>query len=138
MSYFARITSEEAHKNRSFRHSSSGQPLLNIDVAFSAFLAAGPALEVIAKILNRAGGRGGPGNRNNGGYGGGIQNQDPVAALHVLEDREFTIIKHKLRGAKVSYHDLEQFVSLQETVHRYSSTKLSSAYCWFSHQVSCL
>lgn len=95
--------------DRSFRHSSSGLPLLNIDVAFSAFLGTGPALEVIAKILDR-GGSGGRGrghgsqfNQGRGGYQGGLQNyrQDGPPIVELTE-REITIIKHKLRGAKVN------------------------------------
>lgn len=85
-------------KTRSFRYSSSGLPLLNIDIGFSAFLATGPAIEVITKIL----GRGGPPRR--GGFRGGPP--PPVAApaiIHALEPREISIIKNKLRGAKVSY-----------------------------------
>ena len=94
---------------RSFRHSSSGLPLLNIDLAASAFLATGPALEVLAKILEKSGnsGRGrGRGSdlssRRAGGYLGGVQNRSHDDSIMELTEREVTIIKHKLRGVKVS------------------------------------
>ncbi|RSH92939.1 hypothetical protein EHS25_008385 [Saitozyma podzolica] len=64
---------------QSFRCSNSGFPLLNLDIGFSAFLASGPALEVIAKILGRD-------------RGGGDINE--------LSPTEIGIIKNKLRGAK--------------------------------------
>ena len=94
---------------RSFRHSSSGLPLLNIDVAFSAFLGTGPALEVIAKILDKEGNsdRGGRGRGSfvgqggRGGYYGGVQNHNGPTIVELTE-REIGIIKHKLRGVKVS------------------------------------
>lgn len=78
---------------RSFRHSSSGLPLLNLNTAFSAFLASGPAPEVFVKILGR--GQGGP----PGGYHGGIQR---APELNFMEPREISIVKHAIRGAKVS------------------------------------
>lgn len=99
--------------NRSFRHSSSGLPLLNIDLAFSAFLAPGPALEVLAKML--AHGRGPPG-RGGGAAevansGGGLNtmgrsgygsDQRGPPEIHFLEKGQIDYIKRKLRGVKVS------------------------------------
>jgi eukaryotic translation initiation factor 2C len=83
----------------SFRCSNSGFPLLNLDIGFSAFLASGPALEVIAKILGRDRGGGvGPQFGPSGGYTGGPNRQD----INELSPTEIGIIKNKLRGAKVS------------------------------------
>ena len=81
--------------SRSFRYSNSGQPLLNLDIGFSAFLSAGPAIEVIAKILNR-----GAGISGRGGYTGGVPGRSNE--ISELTESEHKIVKNKLRGAKVS------------------------------------
>ena len=74
---------------RSFRYSNSGLPMLNLDIGFSAFLAAGPALEVISKILARSrGGSGGPGGR-------------PGSEISQPSGYEISTVKRVLRGAKV-------------------------------------
>lgn len=80
---------------RSFRYSNSGLPLLNLDVCYSAFLASGPAIEVIAKII----GPGIQGARARGGYMGGIQENQ---SLMQMTERDIAVAKSKLRGAKVS------------------------------------
>ncbi|WWC86242.1 uncharacterized protein L201_001115 [Kwoniella dendrophila CBS 6074] len=82
---------------QSFRYSNSGLPMLNLDVGFSAFLADGPALEVIPKILNRGGlrGRGGRGGR--GSFGG------PPGQFHdisELTEYEIATVKKTIRGMK--------------------------------------
>lgn len=88
-----------ADRPRSFRCSNSGLPLLNLDIGFSAFLASGPALEVVAKILGRdRGGGAGPRSGPWGRYTGGPNRQD----ISELSPGEIGIIKNKLRGAKVS------------------------------------
>lgn len=74
--------------------------MLNIDVAFSAFLASGPALEIVAKILDKD--RRQPIARG-GDYAGGVQRRDPVdPEMYDMNPRDMRIIKHKLRGAKVN------------------------------------
>ncbi|WVQ85375.1 hypothetical protein IAT38_007540 [Cryptococcus sp. DSM 104549] len=82
---------------QSFCYSNSGLPMLNLDIAFSAFLSAGPALEVLAKVLNRGGGggrgRGGPPMRG-GGPGQGERE------MTEFSDWETHIVKNVLRGAK--------------------------------------
>ncbi|ORY32296.1 Piwi domain-domain-containing protein [Naematelia encephala] len=80
---------------QSFRHSNSGRPLLNLDIGFSAFLATGPLVDVVTKILVRPGGLG---QGVHGGYLGGIPGREPT--LSELDTREIGIIKNKLRGAK--------------------------------------
>ncbi|KAK8865920.1 hypothetical protein IAR55_001068 [Kwoniella newhampshirensis] len=77
---------------QSFRYSSSGLPLLNLDIGFSAFLATGPALEVIGKILTR----GGP-PRGRGGFGG---HPGGNREIDVLGEYDINIVKKILRGAK--------------------------------------
>lgn len=81
-----------ALKLRSFRYSSSGLPVLNLDVGYSAFLASGPAVDVIAKIIGM------PATRGRGGYTGGIQ---PKRELTEMNERDIARAKSKLRGAKV-------------------------------------
>jgi eukaryotic translation initiation factor 2C len=91
---------------RSLRHSSSGLPLLNIDIAVSPFLATGPALEVIAKILDgRRGGKGGYGLPGQGGNVGGVPatGAGSVQDIQQLDVREITIIRNKLQGVKVDF-----------------------------------
>ncbi|WWD17893.1 hypothetical protein CI109_102338 [Kwoniella shandongensis] len=78
---------------QSFRYSSSGLPLLNLDVGYSAFLSAGPALEVIGKILNRGGGGRGRGR-------GGLEGPPGVHDVSELSSDEVSKIKKILRGAK--------------------------------------
>ena len=78
---------------RSFRYSSCGLPVLNLDVGYSAFLASGPAIDVIAKIIGM------PAARGRGGYTGGIQ---PKRELTEMNERDIARAKSKLRGAKVS------------------------------------
>jgi len=78
---------------RSFRYSSCGLPVLNLDVGYSAFLASGPAVDVIAKIIGM------PAVRGRGGYMGGIQ---PKRELTEMSERDIARAKSKLRGAKVS------------------------------------
>lgn len=81
---------------RSFRYSNSGLPVLNLDVGYSAFIASGPAIDVISKIL-------GPNNaRGRGGYMGGIQPGQSGHGLTTMSERDVAIAKSKLRGAKVS------------------------------------
>jgi hypothetical protein len=114
---------------RSFRYSNCGKPLLNLDVGFSAFLAAGPALEVIAKILQRTNGgtRGG-----RGGYLGGIQRPMEISELN---EREIVMVKNKLRGAKVSSLDIFFFVQLMaQIVLTDSSTVPKTTYNYVHHQ----
>lgn len=86
---------------RSIRASGSGYPLLNLDIGFSAFLASGPAIEVISKMLSQRGGtrggRGGFGGR--GGNMGGMQREIQISEM---DQREIALVKNKLRGAKVS------------------------------------
>jgi eukaryotic translation initiation factor 2C len=79
--------------SRSFRYSSCGLPVLNLDVGYSAFLASGPAIDVIAKIIGM------PAVRGRGGYLGGIQ---PKRELFEMNERDIARAKSKLRGAKVS------------------------------------
>ncbi|OCF55470.1 hypothetical protein L486_06954 [Kwoniella mangroviensis CBS 10435] len=79
---------------QSFRYSSSGLPMLNIDVGYSAFLADGPALEVIAKILDKSSSRG----RGRGGFGGGPPGQARV--ISELTALEIAIVKRTIRGMK--------------------------------------
>jgi len=79
---------------RSFRYSSCGLPVLNLDVGYSAFLASGPAVDVIAKIIGMPAPRGG----GRGGYTGGIQ---PRRELTEMNERDIARAKSKLRGAKV-------------------------------------
>jgi eukaryotic translation initiation factor 2C len=67
--------------------------VLNLDVGFSAFLASGPAIEVIAKIIGSSAQRG------RGGYLGGVQ---PKRDLVEMTERDIARAKSKLRGAKVS------------------------------------
>lgn len=76
---------------RSFRYSNSGLPLINLDLGFSAFLSSGPALEVVARILGT-----GPGGMR-GGPGG------PAMSFDFLNDQQISILKRKLRGAKVGW-----------------------------------
>lgn len=83
---------------RSFRYSNSGLPVLNLDVGYSAFLASGPAIEVIAKIIG-SGKPGGAGGGGRGGYMGGVQQR---GELYQMSERDVAIAKSKLRGAKVS------------------------------------
>ena len=78
---------------RSFRYSSCGLPVLNLDVGYSAFLASGPAVDVIAKIIGM------PAVRGRGGYMGGSQ---PKRELTEMSERDIARAKSKLRGAKVS------------------------------------
>ncbi|KAK4686283.1 eukaryotic translation initiation factor 2C, partial [Tremellales sp. Uapishka_1] len=77
---------------QSFRHSNSGLPLLNLDLGYSAFLAPGPALEVIGKILTRAAPKGGPRNA--------IPPPLHPKDLHELTPQDILILKSKLKGAK--------------------------------------
>jgi eukaryotic translation initiation factor 2C len=90
------LRSSRSHKIstdiRSFRYSSCGLPVLNLDVGYSAFLASGPAVDVIAKIIGM------PAARGRGGYMGGIQ---PKRELTEMNERDIARAKSKLRGAKV-------------------------------------
>lgn len=78
-------------------------PLLNLDVGFSAFLSAGPAIEVIAKMLGgpARGGRGGFGRGGGGPSMGGPGSHG--ADLHTLDSHQIGMIKNKLRGMKVGF-----------------------------------
>jgi hypothetical protein len=87
------ITTWPSINIRSFRYSSCGLPVLNLDVGYSAFLASGPAIDVIAKIIGM------PAARGRGGYMGGIQ---PKRELTEMNERDIARAKSKLRGAKVS------------------------------------
>ncbi|WVQ97314.1 hypothetical protein IAU59_004425 [Kwoniella sp. CBS 9459] len=78
---------------QSFRYSSSGLPLLNLDIGFSAFLADGPALDIIGKILQKGGPKGS--NRGPGAYAGPQQGE-----LSQLNEFEIHLVKKVLRGAK--------------------------------------
>lgn len=73
---------------RSFRYSNSGLPLLNLDLGFSAFLQSGPALHVVAQIL--------------GSGAGGMRGGPAPPSLDQLDERQISILKKKLRGARVS------------------------------------
>ncbi|WRT64136.1 uncharacterized protein IL334_001065 [Kwoniella shivajii] len=79
---------------QSFRYSNSGLPMLNLDLGFSAFLADGPALEVIAKILDKSNTRGRGGG---GGFGGPARQAGDISHLDPIETQT---IKKILRGAK--------------------------------------
>ncbi|WVW82289.1 hypothetical protein I302_104295 [Kwoniella bestiolae CBS 10118] len=79
---------------QSFRYSSSGLPMLNLDLGYSAFLSDGPALEVIAKILDKGSSRGRGGR---GGFGGPPgQTRD----ISQLDQMEISIVKRTIRGMK--------------------------------------
>ncbi|OCF39530.1 hypothetical protein I317_06689 [Kwoniella heveanensis CBS 569] len=78
---------------QSFRYSSSGLPLLNLDIGFSAFLSDGPALDIIAKILQKGAPRGPP--HGTGSYSGPQQRE-----LSQLNPAEIALVKKVLRGAK--------------------------------------
>ncbi|WWC66253.1 uncharacterized protein I206_100154 [Kwoniella pini CBS 10737] len=79
---------------QSFRYSGSGLPLLNLDIGFSAFLADGPALEVIAKILDKTGSKGRGAQREP--RGPTSQNRD----LNALTEMETALVKKVIRGTK--------------------------------------
>nr|XP_018267308.1 uncharacterized protein I303_01293 [Kwoniella dejecticola CBS 10117]OBR89466.1 hypothetical protein I303_01293 [Kwoniella dejecticola CBS 10117] len=79
---------------QSVRYTSSGLPLLNLYIGFSAFLSDGPALEVIAKILTQSGARGGRG--RDGYQGTSSQNRD----LSQMSDIEISLVKRTIRGTK--------------------------------------
>ena len=82
--------------------------MLNLDVGYSAFLASGPAIDVIAKIIGP--GKGAPGSRGGGYLGGVPQGND----LYQMSERDVAIAKSKLRGAKVSWRCLFTAILTQE------------------------
>ncbi|EIW72602.1 hypothetical protein TREMEDRAFT_12051, partial [Tremella mesenterica DSM 1558] len=82
---------------QSFCYSSSGRPLLNLDIGFSAFLDSGPLLQLLPKLIGR--GMGGERGRNPppGGYYGGVQSTPEITELNEMEIKR---LKDTLRGAK--------------------------------------
>ena len=98
-------------------------PLLNIDVCASAFLATGPAIDVIRKIVDRGKpGQFGPRGAR-GGYMGGIPRPQEITELSASE---VALVKNKIRGAKVSFscftdgRELMRYLKFSVT-HRQSS-----------------
>jgi hypothetical protein len=63
-------------------------------------MASGPALEVISKMLARGAVRGG--GRGMGGGRGGFGGNQHTVAISEMDSREISMVKNKLRGAKVS------------------------------------
>ncbi|WVR05874.1 hypothetical protein IAU60_002900 [Kwoniella sp. DSM 27419] len=86
---------------QSFRYSNSGLPLLNVDIGLSAFLADGPALEVIGKIIQRGRTSGTGGRAGRGGFARALHT--PGSEISELTPFEIHLVKKMLRGVKVGY-----------------------------------